>query len=72
MALVHALAKIYICHIIIKSYYFQNAQKGECLLDDFEALVREIDVHYYEVAKCHFEGSDFKNMYIMYIFVIRS
>jgi hypothetical protein len=27
--------------IIIKSNYFQNAQKGECLLDDFEALVRE-------------------------------
>jgi hypothetical protein len=30
--------------IIIKSNYFQNAQKGECFLDDFEALVREIDV----------------------------
>jgi hypothetical protein len=30
--------------IIIKSYYFQNAQKGECFLDDFEALVREIYV----------------------------
>jgi hypothetical protein len=29
--------------IIIKSNYFQNAQKGECFLDDFEAyaLVRE-------------------------------
>jgi hypothetical protein len=27
--------------IIIKSNYFQNAQKGECLLDDFEALLRE-------------------------------
>jgi hypothetical protein len=27
--------------IIIMSYYFQNAQKGECFLDDFEALVRE-------------------------------
>jgi hypothetical protein len=26
--------------IIIKSNYFQNAQKGECFLDDFEALVR--------------------------------
>jgi hypothetical protein len=30
--------------IIIKSNYFQNAQKGECFLDDFEARVREIDV----------------------------
>jgi hypothetical protein len=30
--------------IVIKSNYFQNAQKGECFLDDFEALVREIDV----------------------------
>jgi hypothetical protein len=30
--------------IIIKSNYFQNAKKGECFLDDFEALVREIDV----------------------------
>jgi hypothetical protein len=28
--------------IIIKSHYFQNAQKGEFFLDDFEALVREI------------------------------
>jgi hypothetical protein len=27
--------------IIIKSNYFQNAKKGECFLDDFEALVRE-------------------------------
>jgi hypothetical protein len=30
--------------IIIKSNYFQNAQKGECFLDDFEALVPEIDI----------------------------
>jgi hypothetical protein len=30
--------------IIIKSNYFQNAQKDECFLDDFEALVREIYV----------------------------
>jgi hypothetical protein len=30
--------------IIIKSNYFQNAQKGERFLDAFEALVREIDV----------------------------
>jgi hypothetical protein len=28
--------------IIIKSNYFQNAQKGQYFLDDFEALVREI------------------------------
>jgi hypothetical protein len=28
--------------IIIKSNYFQSAQKGQCFLDDFEALVREI------------------------------
>jgi hypothetical protein len=27
--------------IIIKSNYFQNASKGECFLDNFEALVRE-------------------------------
>jgi hypothetical protein len=26
---------------IIKSNYFQNAQKSECFFDDFEALVRE-------------------------------
>jgi hypothetical protein len=30
--------------IIIKSNYFQNSQKGECFLDDFEGLLREIDV----------------------------
>jgi hypothetical protein len=31
--------------IIIKSNYFQNAQKGQCFLDDFEALeMREIYV----------------------------
>jgi hypothetical protein len=30
--------------IIIKSNYFQNAQKDQCFLDDFEALVREIYV----------------------------
>jgi hypothetical protein len=30
--------------IIIKSNYFQNAQKGQCFLDDFGALVREIYV----------------------------
>jgi hypothetical protein len=33
--------------IIIKSNYFQNAQKGQCFLDDFEALVGEIYVHGY-------------------------
>jgi hypothetical protein len=30
--------------IIIKSNYFENTQKGEYFLDDFEALVREIYV----------------------------
>jgi hypothetical protein len=29
--------------IIITSNYFQNAQKGECFLGDFEALACEID-----------------------------
>jgi hypothetical protein len=28
--------------IIIKSNYFQNAQNGQCFLDDFETLVRKI------------------------------
>jgi hypothetical protein len=27
--------------IIIKSNYFQSAEKGECFSNDFEALVRE-------------------------------
>jgi hypothetical protein len=47
MALVHTLAKVsieIIEFIILKSNYFQNAQKGECFLDDFQALVREIYV----------------------------
>jgi hypothetical protein len=30
--------------IIIKSNYFQNAQKGEWFLEDFQILEREIDV----------------------------
>jgi hypothetical protein len=30
--------------IIIKPNYFQSAQKGECFLNDFEALVRKIYV----------------------------
>jgi hypothetical protein len=30
--------------MIIKSNYFRSAQKGECFLNDFEALVREIDI----------------------------
>jgi hypothetical protein len=29
---------------IIKSKYFQNAQKGECFFNDFEALVSKIYV----------------------------
>jgi hypothetical protein len=44
--------------IIIKSNYFQNTQKGQCFLDDFETQVREI---YVAFAKCHFEVSAFKN-----------
>jgi hypothetical protein len=42
MALVRVLAKVSIelkQFIIIESNYFQNAQKGECFLDDFETLV---------------------------------
>jgi hypothetical protein len=38
--------------IIIKSNYCQNAQKGECFLDDFEALVREIDVRALVLQNC--------------------
>jgi hypothetical protein len=30
--------------IIIKSNYFQNAQRSECILNDFGALVHEICV----------------------------
>jgi hypothetical protein len=30
--------------IIVKPNYFQNAQKGQSFLDDFEALVPEIYV----------------------------
>jgi hypothetical protein len=30
--------------IIIKSNYFQHAQRGQCFLDNFQALVREIYV----------------------------
>jgi hypothetical protein len=44
--------------IIIKSNYFQNAQKGVSFLDDLEANLRtRLTV---AVAKCHFEGSKFK------------
>jgi hypothetical protein len=53
MALVHGFVKVAIeliaiyfhsieIFIIIKSNCFQNAQKSECFLDDFEALMREI------------------------------
>jgi hypothetical protein len=46
--------------IIIKSNYFQNAQKREYFLDDFEALVcSRLTL---AIAKCHFEGSEFKNV----------
>jgi hypothetical protein len=37
--------------IILKSYYFHNAQKDECFLDDFETLVREIYVRSRERRK---------------------
>jgi hypothetical protein len=53
--------------IIIKSNYFQNAQKGQCFLDDFEALVREIyvrGVNCCVFARCHFEVSEFKKSYL--------
>jgi hypothetical protein len=45
--------------IIIKSNYFQNAQKGQCFLDDLEAqnLRSRLTVAF---AKCHFEVSEFK------------
>jgi hypothetical protein len=36
--------EIFNIQIIIKSNYFQNVQKGEYFLDDFEALIREIYV----------------------------
>jgi hypothetical protein len=36
--------------IIIKSNYFHNTQKGECFLDDFVALVREIEVRGGEIS----------------------
>jgi hypothetical protein len=49
--------------IIIKSNYFQNAQKRKCFLDDFESLVRSRLT--LAVAKCHFEGSEFKNVVIV-------
>jgi hypothetical protein len=47
--------------IIIKSNYFQNAQKGECFLDDFEAPVR-VRGYYCGHEMCHFEGSEFKKL----------
>jgi hypothetical protein len=50
--------------IIIKSNYFQNAQKSECFLDNFEALMHKST---FAVAKCHFEGGELKK----YIAVIR-
>jgi hypothetical protein len=36
--------------IMKSNYYFQNAQKGECFLNVFEALVREITL----AVNCHF------------------
>jgi hypothetical protein len=52
--------------IIIKSNYFQNAQKGQCFLDDFEALnsVRNLRSRLIVAfAKCHFEVSEFKKKF---------
>jgi hypothetical protein len=62
MALFHALAKMSIELIAI----FQNVQKGEIVFfDDFEALpsARNVD---FAVAKCHFEGSELKNIFMCY------
>jgi hypothetical protein len=48
--------------IIIKSNYFQNAQKGQCFLDDFEAVVCDLRSRLtVAFAKCHIEVSVFKN-----------
>jgi hypothetical protein len=48
MALVHALAKVSIeldqILLLLSSQIIFSAQKGECFLNDFEALVREIYV----------------------------
>jgi hypothetical protein len=55
--------------IIIKSNYFQNAQKGQCFLDDFEALVgarsgRNLRSRLIVAfTKCHFEVSEFKKIF---------
>jgi hypothetical protein len=46
--------------IIMRSNYFQNAQKGQCFLDDFETLVRGSARLTVAFAKCHFEVSEFK------------
>jgi hypothetical protein len=48
--------------IIIKSNYFENTQKGEYFLDDFEALgARNLRSRLtVGVVKCDFEGSEFK------------
>jgi hypothetical protein len=50
--------------IIIKSNYFQNAQTGQCFLDDFEALVREI------LRSSMFEVSEFKKVITCITFVL--
>jgi hypothetical protein len=36
--------------IMKSNYYFQNAKKGECFLNVFEALMREITL----AVNCHF------------------
>jgi hypothetical protein len=53
--------------IIIKSNYFQNAQKAIALVRErrFPALVRQngLRPHSSADSKCHFEGSEFKNAF---------
>jgi hypothetical protein len=47
------IEKIAFCRpevISIKSNYFQNTQKSECFLDDFVALVREIEVRGHDMS----------------------
>jgi hypothetical protein len=48
--------------IIIKSNYFQNAQKGQCFLNDLSTSARNLRSRLtVAFGKCHFEVSEFKN-----------
>jgi hypothetical protein len=52
--------------IIIKSNCFQNVQKGQCFLDDFEVHTsarNRLSRFTVAVAKCHFEGCEFKKRF---------